>query len=594
MPTVKELRAALGAKGLATDGKKAVLEARLAQADRHTEMEAKKHRPSDDDETTGTAEAVAGAETPADVARLLASLASKKSASRRQALEQLNSISQQPQRARDVGQHADKIASILNDDNESRKVQCGAVDLLSRLGPHAAAFIPSIVQMFQREHVGWPAAHALDKLGPELVGPHVASIVAQLADMQPEVREVALRALRNLGPAAQPATAAIVARLADSSSRVRAQANAAVQRLGSAAFIGAAGAVARHLAEPVYSNPSPYGGGGFEEDEPADQDVRKVQRKALRLLIKMTLASRGDICWQFCSSAGSGSDDEDTTDGASGCQCNGDTLADDSVDSVAQAVVSAGALPVLIDIMRLPLDEGSESESESPPASQPWAVEDVEAAAALTMTLCSCKCMDTTAARAAFEAAGALAVLVRLVTDGQNVDSMAYNVYGPDHLNYWTGVGDASSKGCAATALFNYVYRSDLGGDSDSVKHAGTRQDGDEDLGLFVEPRAVKAVIAAGAVPALTGLFHEPGANPAQKEWSCKTLFLLAYSADVEKGMWAENSKATMSLETMQAVQAAGEAGGRAAVQTVMQQHMETSSKRFFKCIAAGADTFYG
>ena len=59
-----------------TDGKKAVLEARLAQSDRHTEIEAKKHRPSADEISD---EAVAGAETPADVARLLAGLASKKS-----------------------------------------------------------------------------------------------------------------------------------------------------------------------------------------------------------------------------------------------------------------------------------------------------------------------------------------------------------------------------------------------------------------------------------------------------------------------------------------------------------------------------------
>ena len=92
--------------------------------------------------------------------------------------------------------------------DECRKVQCVAVELLSRLGQHAAAFVPSIIQMFKRENVGWPATHALDKLGPELVGPHVAEIVKLLTDMHPEVREVALRALRNLGQAAQPAGAA--------------------------------------------------------------------------------------------------------------------------------------------------------------------------------------------------------------------------------------------------------------------------------------------------------------------------------------------------------------------------------------------------
>ena len=140
-------------------------------------------------------------------------------------------------------------------------------------------------------------------------------------------------------------------------------------------------------------------------------------------------------------------------------------------------------------------------------------------------------------------------------------------------------------------ALGNYVERSAAG--SGIAKHAGTRQEGDADLGMFVGKKAVKAVIAAGAAPALATLFHSPGANAAQKEWACKALFMLAHSEKVEKEMWADHGKKTMSYENMEAMRLAHESGGPAAAMKVAERHRDESSKLFFTCIGAGADTFY-
>jgi hypothetical protein len=499
MPTVKELQAALRKEGMATDGKKAVLEARLAQAGRRGELAA---AAAGADGAVSSAVKAApkkgkkrSAEADPEVLRLLDRLVSKKRAERLHALKELSRYNVDV-----VVPHADKIAATLVDletgvhrTDECRNVQRKAVGLLSNLGPGVGGYVPAIVQMFRRQHIGWPATLALRKLGSEVVGPHVAEIVKLLTHLQPEVREVALRALRNLGQAAQPAADAIVARLADSSGRVRNEAFGAVQTLGSAAFIGTAAAVARHIVAPVFSNPSPYGGGGFEADEQPDENTQVVVRLALRLLIKMTIATQPENCWKFCNDGGGSSEEseEDESMPAANrrhaCNCNDGTLVEAgiSLETFSQAIVSAGALPALIDIMRIPNNEHE------------WDGADVEAAVALTMTLCSCTCVNT-AARAAFEDVGGLIALVWVVEHAPHTNPFDYEVSCGDRLHFWTGVGDASAKGCAAMALFNFVERPAAG--SGIVKHAGTRHEGDgrEDLGLFVSRSAAKHVIAAG------------------------------------------------------------------------------------------------
>ena len=68
---------------------------------------------------------------------------------------------------------------------------------------------------------------------------------------------------------------------------------------------------------------------------------------------------------------------------------------------------------------------------------------------------------------------------------------------------------------------------------------------------------------------------------------------MLAHSEKVEKEMWADHGKKTMSYENMEAMRLAHESGGPAAAMKVAERHRDESSKLFFTCIGAGADTFY-
>ena len=170
MPTVKELQAALRKEGMATDGKKAVLEARLAQAGRRGELAA---AAAGADGAVSSAVKAApkkgkkrSAEADPEVLRLLDRLVSKKRAERLHALKELSRYNVDV-----VVPHADKIAATLVDletgvhrTDECRNVQRKAVGLLSNLGPGVGGYVPAIVQMFRRQHIGWPATLALASL----------------------------------------------------------------------------------------------------------------------------------------------------------------------------------------------------------------------------------------------------------------------------------------------------------------------------------------------------------------------------------------------------------------------------------------------
>ncbi len=128
-----------------------------------------------------------------------------------------------------------KLVSLLEDRSYNDLDRREVLTTIARLGTAAAKAIPSFVARIEdaseEEPLRWAAADLLPSLGPTGIG----SVVNLLSHADPEVRRMALFALRGYGSAAGHAVEAVERLLADSDPEVRSEALRALATIRPAA-----------------------------------------------------------------------------------------------------------------------------------------------------------------------------------------------------------------------------------------------------------------------------------------------------------------------------------------------------------------------
>ena len=114
--------------------------------------------------------------------------------------------------------------------DQSALVRSLAASTLRDLGPEAKIAIPALADRLRDADwsVSIAASHALERMGPEAV----FSVVHQIRDADPRVRELAVRTLRGLGPDAKEAVPMLTESLWDADSSVRLFAISALRHVG--------------------------------------------------------------------------------------------------------------------------------------------------------------------------------------------------------------------------------------------------------------------------------------------------------------------------------------------------------------------------
>ena len=109
-----------------------------------------------------------------------------------------------------------------------------AAHALAVVGPDAHAAVPALAQALRASETGlrWEVANALGRIGE----PSVRELINALADKDPELRQIAARALAAAGPSATNAIPALMQRLKDADENVRNAAAYAFSQIGSPAI----------------------------------------------------------------------------------------------------------------------------------------------------------------------------------------------------------------------------------------------------------------------------------------------------------------------------------------------------------------------